>query len=121
MNDVVYWILDALMLVSLGLNIYGCFLSARSWKRARKQWEIAADMVAGIEGMMDKVREKVAEEIFDKIEGVLVAHSYRPKSEDYAAGACDTLEWVDSQIDKVKEAYLPTKNTETTNIGEEQS
>ncbi len=66
----------------------------------------------GYSPSMDKIptadvapRAEVAAEIFDDINDILAAHAYRPKSEDYAAGACDTLEWFESQIDELKKKY----------------
>lgn len=67
MNDVVYWIMYAVMLLSLGLNIYGCFLSAKSWKRAKKQWEIAGKMVSTIDEIRDEAKVEIAREILADI------------------------------------------------------
>jgi hypothetical protein len=64
-----------------------------------------------------KAKTDVAQEIFEDIWDILAVHAYTSKSEDYADGAADTLEWVDSKIDELEEKYIPT---EITNKGEEQ-
>ena len=107
MNDVIYWILYALVLISLGCNITGCVIVARSWKRAKKRWETAHEIIATTEEWRNDMRVEVAEEIFDDIEGSIATHAYTTKSEDYSDGVFDTIAWVDSKIDEVKEKYIP--------------
>lgn len=51
-------------------------------------------------------RAEVAREIFDDIEDYLAVHAFTSKSEDYADGAADTIEWVDSKISELRKKYM---------------
>jgi hypothetical protein len=49
---------------------------------------------------------EIANAIFDDIDASLAVHAFTSKSEDYADGAYDTIEWVDSKIDELREKYV---------------
>ena len=117
MRDAWYWFMFGIMLTSAAANLYACVRSALTWRRARKSWETAQEVLTEARDLRDATRVAVAEEIFEDIWDILAVHAYRPKSEDYAAGACDTLEWVDEKIAELEKKYIPT---EITNKGEEQ-
>lgn len=51
-------------------------------------------------------RAEIANVIFDDIEDCLAVHAYTSKSEDYADGASDTIEWVDSKIAELRKKYM---------------
>lgn len=50
-------------------------------------------------------RAEIINAIFDDIEASIAVHAYTSKSEDYAEGACDTIEWVDSKIAALRKKY----------------
>ena len=50
-------------------------------------------------------RAEIINAIFDDIEASIAVHAYTSKSEDYAEGACDTIEWVDSKIAELRKKY----------------
>lgn len=47
-----------------------------------------------------------AREIFEEIWASIASHAYTSKSEDYADGAYDTIEWVDSKIAEIEKKYV---------------
>lgn len=49
---------------------------------------------------------EIANAIFDDIEASIAVHAFTSKSEDYIDGAADTIEWVDSKIDELREKYV---------------
>lgn len=49
---------------------------------------------------------EIANAILDDIEASIAVHAFTSKSEDYADGAYDTIEWVDSKIDELREKYV---------------
>ena len=65
--------------------------------------------------VIEKAKSEVAREIFEKIEESIATHAYTSKSEDYMDGAFDTIEWVDSKIDELKEKYTEDQNNENQN------
>ena len=52
-----------------------------------------------------KSKSEVAREIFEEIWASIATHAFTSKSEDYADGAYDTIEWVDSKIAEVEKKY----------------
>jgi hypothetical protein len=50
--------------------------------------------------------EVTAKEIFEEIEGSIAVHAFTSKSEDYADGMYDAIEWVDSKIAELKKKYI---------------
>ena len=52
---------------------------------------------------------EVAREIFEEIEKSLCVHTSTTKTKEYADGASDTIEWVDSKIEEVKKKYTEGK------------
>lgn len=50
--------------------------------------------------------EKIATKIFDEIEASIAVHAFTNKSDDYAEGAFDTIEFVDSKIDELRKKYI---------------
>jgi hypothetical protein len=58
-------------------------------------------------GCLDKaiVDAAVARELFEEIEGSIAVHAFTSKSEDYADGMYDAIEWVDSKIAELKKKY----------------
>ena len=53
----------------------------------------------------DEVAVEVARAIFEEIEGSIAVHAFTSKSEDYADGMYDAIEWVDSKIAELKKKY----------------
>ena len=52
------------------------------------------------------IKIEIANAILDDIEASIAVHAFTSKSEDYADGAYDTIEWVDSKIDELREKYV---------------
>ena len=52
------------------------------------------------------MRIEIANAIFDDIEASIAVHAFTSKSEDYADGAADTIEWVDSKIEELRKKYI---------------
>jgi dienelactone hydrolase len=50
-------------------------------------------------------KSEVAREIFEEIEDSIAVHAFTRKSEDYAEGMYDAIEWVDSKIAELKKKY----------------
>jgi hypothetical protein len=50
-------------------------------------------------------KTEVAREIFEEIEASIATHAFTSKSEDYADGMFDAIEWVDSKIAELKKKY----------------
>ena len=50
-------------------------------------------------------QSEVAREIFEEIEDSIAVHAFTRKSEDYAEGMYDAIEWVDSKIAELKKKY----------------
>lgn len=57
----------------------------------------------------EMARQKVASEIFEEIEQSIAVHAFTSKSEDYADGIYDAIEWVDSKIAELKKKYTEDK------------
>ena len=55
--------------------------------------------------LIAEAKAEVAREIFEEIKGSIAVHAYTSKSEDYADGAFDTIEWVDSKIAELEKKY----------------
>jgi ferritin-like protein len=53
----------------------------------------------------DEVAVEVARGIFEEIEGSIAVHAFTSKSEDYADGMYDAIEWVDSKIANLKKKH----------------
>lgn len=53
-----------------------------------------------------EAKAEVAREIFEDIEAVLAVHAFSCKSKDYADGAFDTVEWVDTKLAEIKKKYI---------------
>lgn len=51
------------------------------------------------------IKQDYAREIFEDIWASIATHAFTAKSEDYADGAYDTIEWVDSKIAEVEKKY----------------
>ena len=58
------------------------------------------------------LRVEVARVIFEEIEGSIAVHAFTSKSEDYADGRYDAIEWVDSKIANLKKKYTEGKDEE---------
>lgn len=52
-----------------------------------------------------ETKREIAMEIFEEIEASIATHAFTSKSEDYADGMFDAIEWVDSKIDELKKKY----------------
>ena len=107
MRDAWYWFMFGIMLTSAAANLYACVRSAMAFRRARKSWETAQEVLTEARDLRDAIREDVAKEIFEDIEERIAVRAYTAKSEDYSDGVYDTIEWVDSKIDELKEKYIP--------------
>lgn len=64
MNDVIYWIMYALMMASTALNLFGLILSIRSTRRARKSWERAKELTDALAEIHDEYVKVQATEAF---------------------------------------------------------
>ena len=53
-----------------------------------------------------KAKAEVAREIFAEIWSSIATRAFTSKSEDYADGAYDTIEWVDSKITEIEKKYV---------------
>ena len=58
----------------------------------------------------DEIAVEVARVIFEEIEGSIAVHAFTSKSEDYADGRYDAIEWVDSKIANLKKKYTEGEN-----------
>lgn len=63
------------------------------------------DEVIKLRGELANAKSKLAREIFEEIEGSIAVHAFTSKSEDYANGMYDAIEWVDSKIAELKKKY----------------
>lgn len=72
-------------------------------KRRNRQVKVAGCTAFKSEADM---RIEITNAIFDGIEDSLAVHAYTSKSEDYAEGASDTIEWVDSKIAELRNKYM---------------
>lgn len=54
-----------------------------------------------------EAKAEVARAIFAEIWSSIATHAFTSKSEDYADGAYDTIEWVDSKITEIEKKYIP--------------
>lgn len=59
MRDVWYWFMFGVMLTAAGANIYACFRSMMSWKRARKSWENAQAVLREASKLRDEFQSKL--------------------------------------------------------------
>lgn len=71
-------------------------------KRRNRQVKVAGCTAFKSEADM---KMEIANAIFDDIEASLAVHAFTSKSEDYADGAYDTIEWVDSKIDELRKKH----------------
>ena len=65
----------------------------------------ASELIRKQRTKIDKVKAEVAKEIFEEIEVSIAVHAFTSKSEDYADGMYDAIEWVDSKIAELKKKY----------------
>ena len=56
--------------------------------------------------VIDEAKSEVAREIFEELEERIAVRTFTSKSEDYADGCFDTIEWVDSKIAELKKKYM---------------
>jgi hypothetical protein len=63
------------------------------------QWKCDCSLIE------DNAKTEVAREIFEEIEDSIAVHAFTRKSEDYAEGMYDAIEWVDSKIAELKKKY----------------
>lgn len=72
-------------------------------KRRDRQVKVAGCTAFKSEADM---KMEIVNAIFDDIEESIAVHAFTSKSEDYIDGATDTIEWVDSKIDELREKYV---------------
>ena len=65
----------------------------------------ASELIGKQRTKIEKVKAEVAREIFEEIEVSIAVHAFTSKSEDYADGMYDAIEWVDSKIAELKKKY----------------
>ena len=75
----------------------------------RKQVDELEDELASTYDKLENAKANVAREIFEEIWVSIAIHAFTSKSEDYANGAYDTIEWVDSKIAELKKKYTEDK------------
>ena len=64
------------------------------------------------DSIIQKANQDVAREIFEEIEDRIATHAFTSKSEDYADGMFDAIEWVDSKIAELKKKYTEGKHND---------
>ncbi len=74
----------------------------RQWKEEANCWQ--NNYIAEIRDD-EQIKKEVAREIFEEIEDSIAVHAFTRKSEDYAEGMYDAIEWVDSKIAELKKKY----------------
>lgn len=74
------------------------FLKKTIAENAQKALEVTLEEI-------ENAKREVAKEIFEEIEGSIAVHAFTSKSEDYADGMYDAIEWVDSKIADLKKKY----------------
>ena len=52
-----------------------------------------------------KVIDEAKRDVLEELEGCIAVHAYKSKSEDYADGMYDAIEWVGSKIDELKKKH----------------
>lgn len=62
--EIIDIVIRVLLLVSFGLNIWGCVLSGRVIKRARKSWERANELADALAELHDEYIKQQATEAF---------------------------------------------------------
>lgn len=63
------------------------------------------DELASVYDRLEKTTTEIATKIIEEIEACIAVHAFTSKSEDYAEGCYDTIEWVDSKIDELRKKY----------------
>ena len=91
----------------MGVKEYDCYNCSHYGVCYKiRQWGIRTDNAGLYCPSFAKKQSKVVNAIFDDIEVSLAVHAFTSKSEDYADGAADTIEWVDAKIDELRKKYV---------------
>ena len=72
----------------------------------KRQVDELEDELAQTYDKLETAKTEIAREIFEEIEYRIAIQAFTSKSEDYAEGMFDAIEWVDSKIDELKKKYV---------------
>lgn len=79
---------------------------------AKAELELRKAEIKTLKAALEVSALETAEKIFEDVWASIASRAYASKSADYAEGALDAVEWVDSKIAEVQKKYIGEQSDE---------